>query len=349
MAARVLVIDDSPTLRKVVAAILARNEYEPICAADGLAALEVLDRDQVDLVLLDFVMPRMNGYQFCRELRSREAHKALPVVLMSAKAEKIRDQFLSQTGAVDAITKPFDPRGLIAVVEGALQKARDGKMPQAPDPSTMADDADLNKPDSIRPSVRPDSSRARAKGELVEFLTGVVTSALKTLPGDYSISVGDNVAYGLREHFRDQMTEQEIRQRVEWALALVGLPGIEWMRPSDLSGGMKKRVGLARAVAVRPEVVLYDEPTTGLDPINTTRINHMIVGLKKALGITSIVVTHDMASAYKVSDRIAMVHRGRVIAAGTPQQIQRLQNKHVQDFIRGDAPVNEDVETLLTT
>jgi phospholipid/cholesterol/gamma-HCH transport system ATP-binding protein len=164
-----------------------------------------------------------------------------------------------------------------------------------------------------------------------------------------SISVGENVAYGLREHCRDEMNEQEIRNRVAWALSLVGLPGIEPMRPSDLSGGMKKRVGLARAVAVRPEVVLYDEPTTGLDPINTTRINHMITGLKHVLGITSIVVTHDMTSAYKVSDRIAMVHRGRIIATGTPGQIERSRNQNVQDFIQGNAPVTEDVETLLTT
>jgi phospholipid/cholesterol/gamma-HCH transport system ATP-binding protein len=164
-----------------------------------------------------------------------------------------------------------------------------------------------------------------------------------------SISVGENVAYGLREHFRAEMTDGEIDKRVEWALALVGLPGVETMRPADLSGGMKKRVGLARAIAVRPDVVLYDEPTTGLDPINTTRINHMITGLKRALGITSIVVTHDMASAYKVSDRIAMVHRGRIIATGAPAEIQQSANRHVNDFIRGHAPVNEDVETLLTT
>ncbi len=164
-----------------------------------------------------------------------------------------------------------------------------------------------------------------------------------------SVSVGDNVAYGLREHFRNQMTEEEITKRVDWALSLVGLPGIEAMRPVDLSGGMKKRVGLARAIAVRPEVVLYDEPTTGLDPINTTRINHMIMGLKRALGITSIVVTHDMASAYKVSERMAMVHRGRIVASGTPDDIQRSPYTHVRDFISGNAPVEEDVETLLTT
>ncbi len=164
-----------------------------------------------------------------------------------------------------------------------------------------------------------------------------------------SLDVGENVAYGLHEHFRHTMSEDDIAKRVAWALALVGLPGVEGMMPADLSGGMKKRVGLARAVAVRPEVVLYDEPTTGLDPINTTRINHMINGLKRALGITSIVVTHDMGSAFAVSDRIAMVHRGRIIASGTPEEIRNSNNRTVTDFIRGHAPVQEDVETLLST
>lgn len=202
-----------------------------------------------------------------------------------------------------------------------------------------------------------DSGSIRFKGQEVTRMTDRQLGTLRTQIGMLfqgaalfdSISVGENVAYGLREHFRRQMTEEEIRKRVEWSLALVGLPGIEWMRPADLSGGMKKRVGLARAIAVRPDVILYDEPTTGLDPINTTRINHMIVGLKRALGITSIVVTHDMASAFKVSDRIAMVYRGRIVASGTPDEIQRSQNKSVQDFIRGHAPVQEDVETLLST
>ena len=164
-----------------------------------------------------------------------------------------------------------------------------------------------------------------------------------------SIDVGENVAYGLREHFRKKMSEQDIRERVAWALGLVGLSGIETMAPSDLTGGMKKRVGLARAVALRPDVVLYDEPTTGLDPINTTRINHMITGLRRVLGITSVVVTHDMASAYSISDRIAMVHRGRIIATGTPEQIRASDNPHLADFIRGNAPENEDLDTLLTT
>ena len=162
-----------------------------------------------------------------------------------------------------------------------------------------------------------------------------------------SISVGENVAYGLREHFRKTMTEDQIRARVAWALGLVGLPGIQEMRPADLSGGMKKRVGLARAVAVKPQVVLYDEPTTGLDPINTTRINHMIRGLRKATGVTSVIVTHDMASAFAISDRMAVVHDGRIIETGTPEQIRNTKNDYVRDFIRGNAPVDEDVNTLL--
>ena len=162
-----------------------------------------------------------------------------------------------------------------------------------------------------------------------------------------SISVGENVAYGLREHFRKTMTEDQVAERVHWALSLVGLPGIEPMRPADLSGGMKKRVGLARAIAVQPEVLLYDEPTTGLDPINTERINHLIRGLKGALKVTSIVVTHDMKSAFSISDRMAMVFRGEIIAVGTPDDFSRSKDPRVADFITGTAPVSEDVETLL--
>lgn len=110
---------------------------------------------------------------------------------------------------------------------------------------------------------------------------------------------------------------------------------------------MRKRVGLARAIAVQPEVVLYDEPTTGLDPINTARVNHMIMGLQNKLNITSIVVTHDMGSAFTISDRMAMVHSGRVIAYGDPDEFRASRDPRVVDFIEGRAPVDEDVETLL--
>ena len=162
-----------------------------------------------------------------------------------------------------------------------------------------------------------------------------------------SISVGDNVAYGLNEHFRTTMTQKDMNERVDWALSLVGLPGIENMRPADLSGGMKKRVGLARAIAIQPEVLLYDEPTTGLDPINTERINHLINGLKESIKVTSIVVTHDMKSAFCVSDRMAMVHSGTIVLCGTPAQFHASRDPRVHDFINGIAPVTEDVETLL--
>ena len=162
-----------------------------------------------------------------------------------------------------------------------------------------------------------------------------------------SLTVGENVGYGLEEHFRDQMTPADMAERVQWALELVGLPGIQDMDPADLSGGMRKRVALARSIAVRPEVVLYDEPTTGLDPINTARVNHLIIGLQRRLNITSIVVTHDMKSAFTISDRIAMVHGGRIIYQGTTDEFRANRDPRISDFIEGRAPVNEDVETLL--
>jgi phospholipid/cholesterol/gamma-HCH transport system ATP-binding protein len=162
-----------------------------------------------------------------------------------------------------------------------------------------------------------------------------------------SLSVGENVAYGLREQFWNTMTDEEIRARASHSLELVGLPGIEEMRPADLSGGMKKRVGLARTLALQPEVILYDEPTTGLDPINTGRINHLIVGIQRALKITSIVVTHDMGTAFSVSDRLVMLHKGRVLVTGTKDEIRNTSNAYVRDFIEGRAPENEDVASLL--
>jgi phospholipid/cholesterol/gamma-HCH transport system ATP-binding protein len=162
-----------------------------------------------------------------------------------------------------------------------------------------------------------------------------------------SLTVGQNVGYGLDEHFHQTMSRTEIAERVAWALGLVDLPGIEEMRPADLSGGMRKRVALARAIALQPEVVLYDEPTTGLDPINTARVNHLIMGLQQKLSITSIVVTHDMKSAFTISDKVAMVHSGRIICHGSVEQFRASLDPRVADFIEGRAPVKEDVETLL--
>jgi phospholipid/cholesterol/gamma-HCH transport system ATP-binding protein len=163
-----------------------------------------------------------------------------------------------------------------------------------------------------------------------------------------SLTVGENVAYGLREQFWNTMTDKEILARVGQSLGLVGLPGIEGMRPSDLSGGMKKRVGLARTLALQPQVILYDEPTTGLDPINTARINHLINTIKRTLNVTSIVVTHDMGTAFSVSDRLAMIARGRILLVGTKEEFRRTEHVHVRDFIEGNAPQTEDVAALLS-
>lgn len=205
--------------------------------------------------------------------------------------------------------------------------------------------------------LRPDSGRVWFDGQDVtsmqEEQLAVVRQRIAMLFQGAalfdSLSVGENVAYGLEEHFRDRMTKQERQERVAWALGLVDLPGIELMRPSDLSGGMRKRVGLARAIAVQPEVLLYDEPTTGLDPVNTARVNHLIMGLQQKLNITSIVVTHDMKSVFTISDRIAMVHSGRIICVGTREEFRASTDPRVADFIEGRAPVKESVETLLNS
>ncbi|MDP2273560.1 MAG: ABC transporter ATP-binding protein [Archangium sp.] len=146
-----------------------------------------------------------------------------------------------------------------------------------------------------------------------------------------SLTVGENIAYPLREHLKE-LSEAQIAERVAKNLKMVNLPGIELMRPSDLSGGMRKRVGLARAIAIEPEVILYDEPTTGLDPISTRVIDELIISMKKQLGCTSIVVTHDMDSAFRVSDRMAMLSKRKIVASGTVKEMQASTNPDVRAF-----------------
>jgi phospholipid/cholesterol/gamma-HCH transport system ATP-binding protein len=146
-----------------------------------------------------------------------------------------------------------------------------------------------------------------------------------------SLSAGENVAYPIREHFR--LPEGKVQRIVQEKLRLVGLEGIEEKMPAELSGGMKKRVGLARAIAIDPEIILYDEPTTGLDPANTQRINQLIVELQRILKVTSIVVTHDLDSAYQVTDRLALLYRGRIAMKGTKEEFQASSIQEVKDFI----------------
>ncbi|MEC7522407.1 MAG: ABC transporter ATP-binding protein [Myxococcota bacterium] len=160
-----------------------------------------------------------------------------------------------------------------------------------------------------------------------------------------SISVRENIAYPMREHARP--TEEEIDARVAECLEDVGLPGIADMSPASLSSGMRKRVGLARAIALRPEVLLYDEPTTGLDPEAMAHITDLIVELNDRYEVTTVVVTHDMPSAFRISDRIAMIDRGHVIFEGTPDEMRYCDDSRVRDFIEGNAPEVDDTETLL--
>lgn len=150
-----------------------------------------------------------------------------------------------------------------------------------------------------------------------------------------SMTVGENVAFGLERH--TEHTPEEILRIVAESLERVGLRGVEGLMPYELSGGMKKRVGLARAIAYRPEIILYDEPSTGLDPIRADSINDLIIQTKKDLCATSVVITHDMTSSYKVADRIAMLYKGRIIEIGTPSEIQASENPVVRQFIHGQA------------
>jgi phospholipid/cholesterol/gamma-HCH transport system ATP-binding protein len=149
-----------------------------------------------------------------------------------------------------------------------------------------------------------------------------------------SMTVEENIKFGLE---RLGLPPDEIERRVRDSLERVDLPGIEKLMPSQLSGGMKKRVGLARAIALRPKILLYDEPTTGVDPIRADSINKLILRMRNSLGVTSIIITHDIVSAFSVADRIAMLHDGRIIEIGTPEQMRNSPNPIVQQFIKGES------------
>lgn len=161
-----------------------------------------------------------------------------------------------------------------------------------------------------------------------------------------SMTVGDNVAFGLRQLKRTE--ESKIDKTVTETLALVGLAGIERLKPAELSGGMRKRVAIARAVAMSPKFLFYDEPTTGLDPIMSDVINELIVNLHEKLGTTGVTITHDMKSAYKISSRIAMLYEGKIIEVDTPDKIQHSSNPIVRQFITGSSqgPIKMKVRAI---
>ena len=189
--------------------------------------------------------------------------------------------------------------------------------------------------------LRPDSGSVFFKGLDVAKLSGKELVSARTRFGMVfqggalfdSMTVGDNVAFPLMEHTK--LSESATAEIVARKLAQVDLAGIEAKRPAELSGGMKKRVALARALAMDPEVILYDEPTTGLDPVTSAAINRLIVNTHKLSGATSVVVTHDMVSAYTISERIVMLHDGHIIADETPEAIRVTTNPVVRQFIEG--------------
>lgn len=189
---------------------------------------------------------------------------------------------------------------------------------------------------------RPDAGSIRIDGvDLTELTSEAAVAAHRRKFGYLfqeaalfdSLSVWENVAFGLR--YLSEVSEHRYRQIAKDKLALVGLKGIEDQMPAQLSGGMKKRVGLARAIAAEPKYILYDEPTTGLDPIMSDIISDLIVDLKKKLGVTSIAVTHDMKSAYKIADRIAMLYEGRILEVAHPDIIKITKNPYVRQFVEG--------------
>lgn len=158
-----------------------------------------------------------------------------------------------------------------------------------------------------------------------------------------SMTAAENVAFPVLEH--RPVTPAQARETAIEKLRMVGLEKFADRKPAQLSGGQRKRVGLARAIALDPEVILYDEPTTGLDPVRSDVINELILKLQRELHVTSVVVTHDMASAYKVADRIVMLHKGRIIADGTPDEIRQCPDERVRRFVEGRA-YEDDLASL---
>jgi len=164
-----------------------------------------------------------------------------------------------------------------------------------------------------------------------------------------SLAVGDNIALPLRE--QGVVPEPEIAKRVSEVLGLLGLEDLEKLMPAELSGGMRKRVALARAIIMRPEIILYDEPTTGLDPIMANVINELIIRMKEHFKITSVVVTHDMNSTFMVADQIALLYQGKIMRTGTPKEFQTTLDPYIKQFVEGSTkgPFQDEHELQITT
>lgn len=200
--------------------------------------------------------------------------------------------------------------------------------------------------------MKPDSGQILINGKDVARMDEKELSGLRMKFGMLfqgaalfdSLSVMENIAFGMIEH--TNASKADILKRTKECLALVGLKDIEDKKPAELSGGMRKRVGLARAICIKPEMILYDEPTTGVDPIMGDAINDLIIELHNKLKVTSIAVTHDMTSAYKIADRIAMLYNGKIIAVGAPDEIKGTKDPIVRQFVTGagKGPITEGID-----
>jgi phospholipid/cholesterol/gamma-HCH transport system ATP-binding protein len=191
--------------------------------------------------------------------------------------------------------------------------------------------------------LEPDSGEVWVDGKHVDELSRKDLYALRGNIGYVfqfaalfdSMTIGENVAMGLRK--QGELTDAQINVRIDEALDLVDLPDVRNRMPAELSGGMRKRVGIARAIALHPKYILYDEPTTGLDPVTSATIDALMVRMREQLGVTGLVITHDMRSAYTVGTRIAMLYEGQVRAVGTVEEIQHSTDPIVRQFIEGRA------------
>jgi phospholipid/cholesterol/gamma-HCH transport system ATP-binding protein len=206
----------------------------------------------------------------------------------------------------------------------------------------------LLKPDSGTVEVDGTAVERLGNREITEFRRKFGMSFQEGALFD-SMTVWQNVAFPLQR--LKKMSRREVNDRVEECLAMVRLEGVSEKMPSQLSGGMRRRVGFARAVAHSPEILLFDEPTTGLDPVTTALIDDVIKDLNDRLKTTTVTITHDMESAFRIGDRIAMIYRGKIIADAPPEQFRRLEDPRVQQFIHGQAegPLSEEPETRPAT
>jgi len=203
--------------------------------------------------------------------------------------------------------------------------------------------------------MKPDQGKVLVDGTEVSRLSGPALDEVRRKFGFLfqsgallgSLTVGDNIAFPLREE--GKVPEPDIAKRVDEVLTLLGLRDLEKVMPADLSGGMRKRVALARAIITRPEIILYDEPTTGLDPIMANVINDLIIQMRQKFKVTSVVVTHDMKSTFRVADRIVLLYQGKIMKTGTAQEFQASSDPYIRQFVEGssEGPFKDEDEVKL--